>query len=145
MRKQLEDFLIDLTEFYPIPNTKNFDKIISQSVDYLLQFCINKEFDFKKVRNAIFDRYKFKGFPDLALIKECLREGEVYKYKNCKDEGCLVVLRLPQGRIYSFEVATFGRSLEELKKDAATKFGNAKVEIYPCGSKLIGNRVMRGD
>ena len=144
MRKQLEDFLIDLTEFYPISDKRDFNKIISQSVDYLLQFCINKEIDFKKVRNIIFDTYKFKGFPDLPLIRDCLKAGEIQKYTNCKDEGCLVVIRAEK-HIYSFEIAPLGRSLEDIKKNASAMFENAKIEIYPKGSVLIGDTVVTPD
>lgn len=142
MRKQLEDFLIDLSEIYPISDSRNFDKIIGQYCDYLLQFCINKEIDFKKVRNAIFDQYKFKGYPDMPLIKDCLKVGEIKKFTTCKDEGCLVVMRLPEGGVYSFEItADAQHDLEYYKQDAAKRFGNVKVEIYPKGSVLIGTTV----
>lgn len=141
MRKQLEDFLIDLSEVYPISESRNFDKIIGQYCDYLLQFCINKEIDFKKVRNKIFDTYKFKGFPDMPLIRDCLKAGEISKYINCKDEGCLVVIRA-ENNIYSIEVAPFGRPIEDIKADAGKRFSNSKVEIYPRGSVLIGDKVI---
>ena len=145
MRKQLEDFLINITDFYPISSNKNFDNVIAQSLDYLLQFCCGKEIDFKKARNYVFENYKSKGFPDLALLKESIICSEIKKTKTCEDEGCLVVLRTGGNHIYGFKVSTTGRSLEDIKKDATARFGNVKVETYPKGSVLIGDKVFLPD
>lgn len=141
MREQLENFLMDLSDIYPIPDTRNFDKIIGQYCDYLIQFCTNKQIDFTKVKNTIFDQYKFKGFPDMPFIKECLKTGEIQRYIASKDEGCLVVIRA-ENHIYAFEVAACGKNIEDIKKDASARFENSKIEIYPKGSVLIGEKVI---
>lgn len=145
MRKQLEDFLISITDFYPIASSKNFDNVIAQSLDYLLQFCYNKEIDFKKARDYIFEHYKFKGYPDMPLLKESILSSEIKKIDTCKNEGCLVVIRTGGNHIYAFEISATGRSLEDIKKDATARFGNVKVETYPKGSVLIGDKVILPD
>ena len=144
MRKQLEDFLIDLTDFYPIPSSKSFDKVIALSIDYLLQFCLNKEIDFKKALNSIFDKYKFKSFPELSVIKESLLESEVKHYGYCKDEGVLVVIEIPGIATYNFEISPMGRDLDTVKKEIISKYGNAKVSIYPKGTVMVGQQIMGG-
>ena len=142
MRKQLEDFLMDIAEFYPIPTTKSYDKVISLSVDYLIEYCEGKYFDFKKARHALFEKYKFKGFPDLATIKECLREGEIQLEEHCKDEGGLAVVTIPNYGTYTFIISPAGRSVDEIKKQISFKYGNDyTMKIYPQGTVMIGDKI----
>lgn len=145
MRKQLEDFLINITDFYPISSNKNFDNVIAQSLDYLLQFCCGKEIDFKKARNYVFENYKFKGFPDLAILKESLLNAEIIKQKYCKDEGGLVVVTFPTGKIFTFEISPLGKPLEEIKKQVIAKYGNVQIKTYPKGTVMIGNTIVLPD
>lgn len=142
MRKQLEDFLIDLSEIFPIASTKSFDKVIGMSVEYLLEFCAGKEFDFKKARHLIFDRYKFKNFPELSIVKDCILESEIKKYEHCENEGKLVVIKIPERNIiYSFEVNSSGRDIREIKNTIGKNLGKYEIEIYPKGTVLIGDKV----
>lgn len=143
MRKQLEDFLINITDFYPISSNKNYNNVIAQSVDYLMEFCCGKEIDFKKARNYIFDNYKFKGFPDLALLKESLLNSEVIKFKHCEDEGGLVVVTLPTGKIFTFEISAFGKSLDDIKKQVVSNYGNVQIRTYPKGTVMIGTTIIQ--
>lgn len=141
MRKQLEDFLIDLAEIYPLERTKNFDKVIGHYTDYLLQFCIGKEIDFKKVKFAIFDRNKTNKFPDLYTIRECLFLGEVTQYQQCKNEGDLLVVTLPNGYQYEFTVSAIGKSIKEIQSSIKRRYNNCTFQFYPKGTVIIGDKI----
>lgn len=63
------------------------------------------------------------------------------EYKR-DDTGCLVVVTLPNGTMYPFEITSFGDSLETIKKTIVSKYGNVQIRIYPKGSVLIGKKVI---
>ena len=65
------------------------------------------------------------------------------QYKEyCENEiGRLVIATLPDGRMYSFEITTFGETLENIKKKMVHKYGNVQIKTYPKGTVLIGNKV----
>lgn len=144
MRKQLEDFLINLTDFYPITSTKSYDNVIAQAVDYLMEFCYNKQIDFKKARNFVFENYKFKSFPDMALLKDAIQDSVIrIPYQGGTDDGCVVIITLPNGKMYDFEVCGFGNDIEALKSSIRSKHGNCQISTYPKGTVLIGNEIFR--
>ena len=141
MRKQLENFLIDLTEIYPLNTSKNFEKVIEEYTDYLLQFCENKEINFKRVKFAVFEKNKFKKYPDFSMLKECLAIGEMTQYQKCKNEGELLVITLPDGRKYQFIVSAVGKNIQDIKSSVKRRFGDCKYDFYPKGTVINGEKV----
>jgi hypothetical protein len=141
----LFEFLRKLEAFYPLNESQEkVDNRLSSYVDILEGEIVKrgKKYDYSKVLKHIQMNYRYKTFPSLPDLLDFLNIGEVRESINCKDEGCLVVIRLPESKVYAFEVAPFCRDLEDLKKDAASRFGNSKIEIYPKGSVLIGDTVI---
>lgn len=143
MRKDLENFLIDLSEIFPIEKNKNIEKVINEYTDYLLQFCLNKQIDFKKVKFAIYDKNKFNKFPDLTTLKECLQVGEITQYQQCKHEGALLVVTLPNGYKYEFTVSAIGKSIKEMKKSLKRRYGDCTIQFHPKGTVIIGDKIFQ--
>lgn len=141
MRKQLEDFLIDISEIYPISAKLNYEKVIEQYADYLLEFCINKQIDYKKAKHHIFDNYHYRNFPDMQTFKESLFVAEVTQYQQCKNEGALLVVTLPNGYQYRFTVSAIGNNQETIKKDVEKRFGNCNWQLYSKGTVIIDEKV----
>lgn len=146
VREELTNFLIDLSDFYQIPAGRK-ESIISQSVDFLLQFCLDKRINFAKVKNAVFNEYTYKTFPDLAFLRDCLKRGEIV-YENVKDEGSLILVRLPDGYVYSFEVHNNGRSFKEIENQLRERFkdiGEIKIKHFPKGTDYVNGKIYLPD
>lgn len=139
----LFEFLRKLEAFYPLNESQEkVDNRLSSYVDILEGEIVKrgKRYDYSKVLKHIQMNYRYKQFPSLPDILDFLNTGEIRESLSCKDEGGLVVIRA-ENHIYGFEIAPFGRTLEDIKTDASKRFNNAKVEIYPKGSVLIGDTV----
>jgi len=145
MRQKIIRFLSDLAATYRISD-ENYERVINDTTDYLMRNLPNYEIDFSKVKDAVFDKYrpKSKVFPEPYFLKDCLPYGKVWSYRASQEEGCLVVIEIPNKTIYSFEVCGTGKNIEDIKKEIAKNHGNSKVTIYPKGSVLIGNKVITG-
>lgn len=101
----------------------------------------NKKYDYEKLMRIVGREWKNKYLPSTAWLVE--------KREQCKpensipaNEGELVVMRLPNGRIYSFTVTGFGRTLNDIRSKCSSIYGGCKVEIYPKGSVLVGTTVI---
>lgn len=141
----LFEFLRELEAFYPLNEAQEkVNKRLSSYVDILEGEIIKrgKKYNYEKVLKYIQMNYRYKQFPSLPNIMDFLNIGETRDVVNVKDEGCLVVMKIPQGRVYSFEIASFCKSIDEIKREASAKFGNAQISIYPKGSVLIGDKVI---
>mgnify|MGYP007037000917 CR=1 FL=1 len=141
MRKQLENFLIDISEIYPIPTKLHYEKVIEQYTDYLHEFCFNKQIDFKKAKHYIYEHYQYRNYPDMQTIKDSLYTAEVTQYQQCVDEGALLVVTLPSGYKYRFTVSALGRKKETIEKDILRRFGECKYQFYPKGTIISGETV----
>lgn len=149
----LFEFMRSLESFYPLNESQEkVNNRLSSYVDILEGEIVKsgKKYDFDKILKHIQMNYRYKTFPSLPDILEYMEQGVIKEVVNCKDEGCLVVVKLPNGRIYTFEVATFGKPLEDIKKHARQKFvseddwkqgKDVEVNIYPAGSVLMGDKV----
>lgn len=142
MKQKMGDFLMDISQTYPVLKGVNAEKVIEDTRTYLIGKFYNKEIDFDKAKTLLFDEYEKRIFPEPKTLYHYLSQCVINHYFVPEDNGCLVVMKLPQGRIYSFEVTSFGIPLEEIKKDAARRFGNAQISIYPKGSVLIDEEVI---
>lgn len=140
----LFEFLRNLEAFYPLNESEDkVNKRLSSYVDILEGEIVKsgKKYNYDKVLKYIQMNYRYKQFPSLPDILEFMVQGEVKEIAECKDEGCLVVVTMPNGVKYPFEVAPFGKSVEEIKKHVISNYGNVEVRIYPKGTLLIGNEV----
>lgn len=144
IRDELQDFLLDLSDFYPI-EAKRKDNVISQAVEFLLQYCLDHKIDWKKAKNEVFEAYTYKSFPDLALLRDSIKNSYIYETNIAKDEGGLMLVILPDGYIYEFVITNFGQNIEALKKRVYDRYGNCRVKIFPAGSTLIGKKVFLPD
>ena len=140
---QIWEFVRELAEFFPLTGTEEHqNKIFDSYVENLEGICIkNKcDYDWKKVLRAIQCTYTYSKFPPLADIIKCLPECRMYKpYVESVDEGSLIAITLPNGRIYDFTVCGFGKPIGVIKDEINKKFGNCTVKKYPKGTVRIGN------
>lgn len=142
---KLFEFLRDLETFYPLNESEEkVNKRLSSYVDILEGEIVKsgKTYDYAKVLKHIQMNYRYKQFPSLPDILDFIKVGEVNEVIHGEDEGCLVVVTLPNGTIYPFEITTFGKSLDEVKKAIVAKHGNVQIKTYPKGSVLIGKEVI---
>ena len=140
------EFLKELEFFYKYTGSDNDkNRLFSSYVENLEGICISNkcEYDWKKVLQAIQRTYTYQKFPPLADIIKCLPEGKIFKpYRECADEGTLIVITLPTGVIYSFAVSGIGRSFNVIKEEITEKYGDCDIKQYPKGSVLIGKQVI---
>lgn len=141
MKQQLMQFLLDLSNIFPISSTRNCEKVIEQYTDYLLEFCYNKEIDFKRVTRAIIDDYKKQYFPEPLFIKDHLVYGEKQSYQKDVNEGKLLIVTLPNGVQYRFNYCGCGKTQKEIKASLMEKYGDCKYELYPAGTIIIGDKI----
>lgn len=145
MRSQLEDFLVELSEMYPIEKGRNFDKVISETVDYLLPVCYNKQIDFGRVKRAVFDEYKYKTFPEPKFLKDVIPRGFVSAIFSNEFAGGLVLLRLPNGYVYQF-IIDGDFSIERFSKKAIEKHGiGTRVKVFHKGTEFVNGKIYRPD
>ena len=142
MKQKISEFLFDISQTFPVRSGLNAEKVLEDTRTYLIGKCYKKEFDFDRAKSLLFDDYKQKTFPLPKEILAYLMQSEVKNYTRSEDEGCLVVATLPNGVMYSFEIAPFGRSAEEIKKQMVSNYGNVQIKTYPKGSVLIGKEVI---
>ena len=123
------EFLRELEFFYKYSGNENDkNRLFSSYVENLEGICItNKcEYDWKKVLQAIQKTYTYSKFPPLADIIKCLPEGKILKpYKECKDEGNLIVLTLPTGRKYYFTASAIGRPIDDIRQEIWLRMRNS--------------------
>ena len=136
------DFLRELEFFYKYTgNNDDKNRLFSSYVENLEGICISNkcDYDWKKVLQTIQRTYTYSKFPPLADIIKCLPEGKIFKpYTPCENEGDLIVVRFPDGRINAFEASGIGKiSVNDIQE----KHKGCIVERYPKGSVLIGKKV----
>lgn len=128
MRAELEDFLIDVSNMYPVRKEQNYDSVIGQTTDALLEHFYDKEIDFKQAKSLLYNEYDKTTFPLVPKLKEYLGKCIIKKSKINKDEGCLVIQILPTGEIRNYvmtsESGTTTRTLEQ----------RGRVFYFPKGS-----------
>lgn len=137
---QLGDFLVDISQTFPIRQGLNADKVIENARTYLVGKLYNKDIDYQKAKTLIFDDYdKKNGFPEPKVFYHYLSQCIIKHYDDCVDEGSLIAITLPNGRIYDFTVCGFGKPIDLIKDEINKKFGNCTVRKYPKGTVRIGN------
>lgn len=135
-------FLFDISQTYPVLRGVNAEKVLEDARTYLVGKLYKKEIDFDRAKRLIFDNYDKRTFPEPKVLYGFLSQCELKNYHTTADDGSLVVITLPNKAIYSFEVTSFGRNLEDIKKEIIHKYGNVQVKTYPKGSVLIGKRYL---
>ena len=135
-------FLADISQTYPVTRGVDEEKAIENARVYLVGKLYKKEIDFEKAKTLLFDNYDKRIFPEPKVLYGYLSQCEVKNYHTTADDGSLVVMTLPNGRIYSFELTSFGHTIEEIKGALIKKYGNVQVRTYPKGSVLIGRDVV---
>lgn len=142
---KLFEFLRDLESFYPLNESEEkVNKRLSSYVDILEGEILKsgKSYDYAKILKHIQMNYRYKQFPSLPDILDFMNVGEIRETTTCEDDGCLVVITMPNGVMYPFEIASFGKPIDEVKKQIVEKYGNVQVKTYPKGSVLIGKQVI---
>ena len=140
--EEIINFLTKLNSIFPMEN-KRVDTVFETYTDILLEKCLEKEYDLKKLLSKIVQTYRYTTFPSAKFILECLPYAEIVRCtESIANEGALVVLKLPNSLIYTFTVTDFGKSVKELKADYMKRFGDCEIKMYPKGSVLIGNTVI---
>ena len=134
-------FLADISQTYPVTRGVDEEKVIENARVYLVGKFYNKEIDFQKAKNLIFDNYDKRTFPEPKVLYGYLSQCEVKNYHSTADDGNLVVITLPNNMMYAFEITSFGHTIDEIKSSIIKKYGNVQVKIYPKGSVLIGRKV----
>lgn len=142
MKQKISEFLFDISQTYPVSRGVNAEKVLEDARTYLIGKLYKKEIDFEKAKTLIFDNYDKRTFPEPKVLYGYLNQCEIKNYATTEDEDCLVVVTLPTGVIYPFEVAPFGRSIGEIKSEIVSKYGNVQVRTYPKGSVLLGREVI---
>lgn len=142
MKQKMSEFLFDISQTYPIRGGLNAEKVLEDTRTYLVGKCYKKEFDFDKAKSLIFDEYKQKTFPLPKEILGYLLQAEVKSYKECADEGDLIVITLPNGVIYDFTVCASGRNINTITDELKFKYGTFEIKQYPKGSVLMGREVV---
>ena len=138
------EFLQELECFFPLNEAEEMvKKRISFYADILKSEMAKtgKSYDYRKITQWFLKNYKYKTFPSLANIIDALPNGEVQPYKECKDEGSLLVVTLASGYTYEFTVSGIGKSINDLKSDIKRKFGDCTYKFYPKGTVIIGGKV----
>lgn len=145
---QIWEFLRELAIFFPLSGSeerqnKIFDSYAENLVD--ITTCDKKyDYDWKKVLQIIQRTYTYQRFPSLADIINCLPEARIYKpYQESEYDGRLVVITLPNGYKYSFTTHGTGKPIHQIQESLKDKYGTIKTEIFPKGSVLIGNTVIK--
>ena len=146
-QSELEIFLEDLSVFFPISSTRNKSEVIEHYAKYLLKYCEKKNFKFSQVKKYIIENYTKTNFPEVTFIRNSLPQGEIRNYQTTIHDGELVVITLPDGRIYNFTVTgNEVKSINDIKQEIETKFGTfPKIEIYPKGTIIIGNKIYESE
>ena len=141
-KQEIVDFLKKLNSIFPIEG-KRVEAVFDTYTDILLERCLKKEYDAKKLLSRIAQEHKYSYFPTVKLILEQLPYAEIVHYWDAPpNEGALIVLTLTNGVIYAFTVTDFGKTVQELKADYRKKYGECEIKMYPKGSVLIGNTVI---
>ena len=138
---QLGEFLIDISQTFPIRQGLNADKVIENARTYLVGKLYNKEIDYQKAKTLMFDEYEKKnGFPEPKILYHYLIQCEIKHYDECVNEGSLIAITLPNGVIYDFTVCGIGKPLGVIKDEISKKYGSCTVKMYPKGTVRIGNK-----
>ena len=142
MQEKIGDFLMDISQTYPIKTGINAERVLEDARTYLIGKLYKKEIDFIKAKNLLFDNYDKRTFPDPKTLYSYLAQCEIKNYHECESEGSLIVLTLPNGVKYQFTVTACGRSLGAIKDEIKEKYGAfPKIETYPAGTVIIGDKV----
>ena len=141
MRDRIKDFLVRLNSLFPIEGSR-FEPVCETYTDILLEKCLKKEYDFKKLLSRIAQEWKFTKFPTAKFILECLPYSEVVHYSDIPvNKGGLLVLTLPCGYTYEFTISAFGQPLDEVKKTCQKRYGDCELKFYPEGTVIIGEQI----
>ena len=143
MKEKIGDFLMDISQTYPIRQGISAERVLEDARTYLIGKLYNKEIDFQKAKTLMFDTYeKKKGFPEPRVLYNYLAQCEIKHYDISKDEGSLVLITLPTGIQYNFTVSGIGGSLGTIKQEIVDKYGDCKIEMFPKGTVIIGNQII---
>lgn len=141
MKEKIGDFLMDISQTYPVVRGVNAEKVIEDARTYLVGKLYNKEIDFQKAKTMMFDTYDKRTFPEPKVLYNILYQCEVKNYDVSANEGSLVVITLPDGRKYNFTVSGIGRPLSTIKDEILKKYGGCEVKTYPKSTVMIGNKI----
>lgn len=144
MKKQIKDFLMHLTYLFPLEG-KRLEPVLETYSDILLEKFLKKEYDLKKLTSYIVQNYKFRTFPTAEFILECLPMAEIHKVNNVVNEGEVIIMKLPNGMMYSFTVTGYGKHLTEIEGRLKGQYGECVVTRHPKGTTLIGTRIFEPD
>lgn len=100
-----------------------------------------KEYNLLKVLHYLIKTHQYKSFPAIADIIKALPIGEITQYQQCKNDGDLLVVTLPNGYKYEFTVSAIGKSIKELKNSIQRKYGTCEYSFYPKKTVIIGDKV----
>lgn len=140
MRDKIKDFLVKLNYLFPLEG-KRIETVFETYTDILLEHCLRKEYDFKKLLSRSVQEWKLTRYPTVKFIIEQLPYAEVVRYYSpAPDEGSLIVLKLPNGFAYTFTATNYAKSLKELMADCTKRYGECEIKIYPKGTIMIGNK-----
>lgn len=146
----LKEMLFELSEFYPIKGKDEKEdkkKIINRYHDLIKGYILNKDYNWDKVLTNIQINRKYSTFPTVHDIIENLPQFEKKKeYIADKDEGAVLVVELPSGYKYQFEVSNVAKkNFSQLKAELHRRFGDFKLKKYPKGTVIIGDTVFEPD
>lgn len=141
MRDKIKEFLLRLNYLFPIEG-KRFEPVCETYTDILLEKCLKREYDLKKLTSIIAQEWKLTKFPPVKFIIEQLPYAEVHHYSDIPaNNGGLLVLTLPNGYTYKFTISSFGKPLEEVKKIYKKRYGECEIKFYPEGTTIIVDKI----
>lgn len=141
-KADLHKFLTDVSQIFPVQSTRNKERVWELTSNHLWGQIFNKEINYDIALSWLIDNHKNSYFPDIKLIGESLHNAIVKPfYRECVDEGSLLVVTLASGFTYEFTVSGIGKSINDLKGDIKRKFGDCTYKFYPKGTVIIGGKV----
>ena len=144
---EVSNFLIDLSCYFPFSSKADRDRTLEVYSEYLHNKIGSREFDFKKYLHWIVDNRrgeKERFFPQIDFLRDNLAKGLVQeKQEVSKQDGALLIVKLPDGRQYDFVIKSFGnRTIGGFKKQLREQYGEGfEMKLYPAGTVIIGDRV----
>lgn len=142
--KTASEFLKNLSLFFSLDAKQKEQQDFFLST-YIQVFEENQKqgyyYDYSKILRLAQLNHKTKQFPTLKELLPWMEEAKYRSYNATVDEGKVIVITLDDGRKYDFVVAGMGKSLKSLKDELYKKYLNFKVDIYPKGTVIIGDKI----
>ena len=139
------EFLQELESFFPLNET---DDIIKKRIAFYTEILeaevakTGKSYNYRQITEWFLKTYKYKSFPALPNILEALPHGEVQSYKECSDEGSVLIVTLASGYQYQFTVSGIGKPIDDIKSTIKQKFGDCTYKFYPKGTVITENKTL---